>query len=322
MTRRLVPRLLPRLLPQLFLLLPLAACQPAGRNDTSTSATADSPPPAPASDAATTETPEQRAARLQATFPAQQRPPADPALVQQGADIYGVNCRSCHGQDLRGGDLGGPNLLRSTIVLEDQQGELIGAVVREGRSGSNVAMPPLPLNDTEVQAVAAYIHSITATARGQGAPPSEAATPLDIVVGDAAAGAAQFQTLCSSCHSASGDLAGIATRIPAAEDLQNSWVAGRDWTQPANPEDPARAVQVSVTLDDGSSVSGRLVRRDDFVLSLRSDDGSHRSFPLQRGNPKVAGFEIRDPLARHQELLRELSDATMHDITAYLVTLK
>jgi cytochrome c oxidase cbb3-type subunit 3 len=297
------------------LALTLAGCQPA----------ADPAAEAPAADPAAMaaiETPEQRASRLQATFPAQQRPPADPAVLQQGADIYGVNCRACHGQDLRGGDLGGPNLLRSEVVLQDQEGELIGPVVREGRSGTNVAMPALPLADPEVKAVAAYIHSITASARGQGAPPSEAATPIDIVVGSAEAGAAQFRILCSSCHSADGDLAGIASRIPSAEDLQNSWVAGRDWTQPADPADPARAIQASVTLDNGEQISGRLVRQDDFVLSLRTAAGGHRSFLLQRGTPKVVSMDVTDPLARHLELLGQLDDATMHAITAYLLTLK
>lgn len=297
----------------------LNGCQPASESIPAAPAAATS---ADAAAAGASETPEQRAVRLQATFPAQQRPPADPALVQQGADIYGVNCRACHGLDLRGGDLGGPNLLRSEVVLQDQQGELIGPVVREGRSGTNVAMPPLPLADREVQAVAAYVHSITATARGQGAPPAEAAAPVNIVVGDIEAGAAQFQTLCSSCHNVSADLAGIATRIPSAEDLQNSWVAGRNWTAPADPNKPARAIQVSVKLDNGETVSGRLVRQDNFMLSLRTEAGEHRSFMLQRGTPRVVSTEIVDPLARHLELLGQLTDDTMHDITAYLVTLK
>lgn len=310
--------------PALPLLLLLTACEPAppAPDQTNTASSVAGATTVSASTAPASETPEQRAARLQATFPAQQRAPADPALVQQGADIYGVNCRSCHGQDLRGGDLGGPNLLRSEVVLQDQDGELIGAVVREGRSGSNLVMPALPLEDIEVKAVAAYIHSITATARGQGAPPSEAATPIDIVVGDAAAGATQFQTLCSSCHSATGDLAGIATRIPSPEDLQNSWIAGRNWTRPPDPDAPARRVTVSVTLDDGRSVDGRLLRLDDFFVSLRDDQGKYHSFARQRATPRAVAVAVQDPLARHLELLGELDDDRMHDITAYLVTLK
>lgn len=304
------------LLKSLPLLLLLTACQPAADTSETADTTVASAIPA-------NETPEQLAARLQATFPAQQRPPQDPAKVTQGADIYGVNCRACHGQDLRGGDLGGPNLLRSELVLQDQAGELIGGVVREGRNNpGNTAMPALPLSDTEVQAVAAYIHSVAATARGQGAPPPGTEVPLDIVVGSAASGTELFGQLCSSCHSVSGDLAGLATRIPDPETLQNSWVAGRVWNQPVDAGKPSRRVTVTVTLDNGERISGRLGRRDDFIVSLTTETGDYRSFSLLEGSPAVTDIEINDPLARHLELLSELTDDMMHDITAYLVTLK
>src|SRR5829696_1936214 len=59
------------------------------------------------------------------SFPAQQRPPGDPAVLARGKALYGVNCVFCHGPDLRGGQLNGPNLLRSQLVLSDQNGELI-----------------------------------------------------------------------------------------------------------------------------------------------------------------------------------------------------
>src|SRR4051812_47584466 len=58
-------------------------------------------------------------------FPKTQRPPADPAIVERGSTLYGINCRLCHGADLRGGDMGGINLLRSQLVLNDQDAELI-----------------------------------------------------------------------------------------------------------------------------------------------------------------------------------------------------
>src|ERR1044071_1248617 len=94
----------------LSLFLALAACNPPSPEAPAGQAT-------PAAQSQTSETAEQRAARLQATFPAQQREPEDPAQVAQGEGVYDVNCRGCHGQDLRGGDLGGPNLLRSNLVL-------------------------------------------------------------------------------------------------------------------------------------------------------------------------------------------------------------
>jgi cytochrome c oxidase cbb3-type subunit 3 len=298
------------------LLLTLTACNPPA-------------PEAPAGQApsqtVTAETPEQRAARLQATFPAQQRGPADPAQVAQGQGIYDVNCRGCHGQDLRGGDLGGPNLLRSNLVLADQQGEGIGPVIREGRTpAEGVAMPPLPLTDADVRAVAAYIHSVAATAQPQGAPPPGTVAELNIVVGNAENGQRFFTERCTACHSISGDLAGIASSVGTAENLQNSWVAGRRFGNPNPAADPARRlVKVTVGLGDGSSVSGVLGRRDDFTVSLTDDSGQYRSFSLHGHNsPAVTRVEIDDPLAVHRALLSELTDALMHDVTAYLVTLQ
>src|SRR5438552_5527557 len=60
------------------------------------------------------------------------RPPADPVAVERGQSLYRVNCAFCHDVDTRGGD-SGPSLLRSGLVLDDQRGELIGPVVRNGR---------------------------------------------------------------------------------------------------------------------------------------------------------------------------------------------
>src|SRR5713226_10691534 len=57
--------------------------------------------------------------------PGQQRPPGDPAQIARGKTLYGIHCTVCHGTDLRGGDRGGPNLLRSKAALSDQNGELI-----------------------------------------------------------------------------------------------------------------------------------------------------------------------------------------------------
>jgi cytochrome c oxidase cbb3-type subunit 3 len=273
-------------------------------------------------------------------FPAQQRTPGDPAAIARGKTLYEINCRACHGADLRGGDIGGPNLLRSELVLSDQHGEKILPVVRNGRQTPGLPpMPPLPLPDDDVKAIAEFIHSVAATMRGQGAPPPGAEVPLNILVGDAAAGKAYFEAKCSACHSATGDLAGIATRIPEPVQLQNTWIAGRapvgrgggrggGRTGAGRGPAPAgagaattvtRPVTVAVTLPSGSTVEGRLDRIDDFVVTLTRDDGVQRSFTRNGDVPRV---EIHDPLAAHEQLLTAYTDKDIHDVTAYLVTLK
>jgi cytochrome c oxidase cbb3-type subunit 3 len=247
-----------------------------------------------------------------ATFPAQQRALAAREVVERGNGLYQVNCMACHGGDLRGGDQGGPNLLRSTIVLNDVEGELIGEIVRTGMN----RMPPITtLDQNDIRAVAGYIHSVLASAERQGAPP-RVEYELDILVGNPRRGERFFNQECTDCHSATGDLEGIATRISDPVDLQNSWVSGRRAGRGRTAGQPS---SVTVTLPAGETISGELVRYDDFFVGLRTAAGEYRSF--SRVGNQVA-VEIFDPLWRHKEFWFELEDETMHDVTAYLETLK
>ena len=259
-----------------------------------------------------------------ATFPAQQRPPGDPAVIARGKNLFEVNCRLCHGGDLRGGDMGGVNLLRSTLVLGDQHGELIMPVVKGGRANPGMpAMPPFPqLADDDIKAIAEYIHSVAATMRGQGnPPPGSEPVVLNIVVGDAAAGKAYFDGKCASCHSTSGDLAGVASRYSDPVQLQNAWVSGGG----AGGRGGGRGgrgnrsqTTVTVTTAQGQRVEGRLDRIDDFLVVLTPADGVQRSF-ARAGVPRV---DIHDPLDGHKKLLPVYTDKDIHDVTAYLVTVK
>lgn len=277
-------------------------------------------PPAPAG-------PGQGRGRGPAVFPAQQRPPGDPALIARGKALFSVNCSACHGADLRGGGMGGPNLLRSPVVLMDQAGELILPIVHGERKERG--MPPLPLQDDEVRAVAEYIHSVLSLSRGQGAPPESEAPPPNPIVGDAAAGQTYFASKCSACHSPTGDLQGIATRVPEGKELQNLWVTGgasgtggggRGGRRGAGAAaSDATAVIATVTMPDGEKIQGPVARLDNFFVTVKLPDGTRRTVSREVPGVKV---ELTDPLQPHKAMLATLTDKDMRDVTAYLATLK
>jgi cytochrome c oxidase cbb3-type subunit 3 len=252
------------------------------------------------------------AARAQAPPAYPDRPEVDPAIVARGKSLYGTHCAFCHGVDVRGGDGGGPNLLRSQLVLSDQKGELIGEVVRNGRPGTPMAA--MPLTPAQISDIADFIHSIHV-----GGYDVSRDVPKTIVVGDARAGEGVFKARCSSCHSPTGDLQGFATRFPDALRMQNMWLMPSAPSGRGAPPSRIPPTTVTVTLPSGQRVEGRLIRIDDFVVSLVAADGQPRSFGRNGDEPRV---EIHDPLKPHRELLAKYSDTDIHDITAYLVTLK
>jgi cytochrome c oxidase cbb3-type subunit 3 len=246
------------------------------------------------------------------SFPAQRRPPADSAVVERGRTLFATACSACHGVDARGGQLGGANLLRSVLVLNDEGGNLIGPVVRQGRPGT--PMVPIQMADADITAIAAFLHALQGASRGQGMPPPGSEAPVNVVVGDARAGEAYFKANCSSCHSPTGDLAGFATRLTDPRQLQAAWVAGGRGRGSAR-----RTVTATVAQPQGPAVAGRLVRIDDFVVTIALDDGTVRSFARAGDRPKVV---VNDPLETHRSLLGKYTNKDMRDVTAYLVTLK
>jgi cytochrome c oxidase cbb3-type subunit 3 len=262
------------------------------------------------------------------TFPQQQRALADEAVLTRGKGLYESICAACHGIDLRGGQQGGPNLLRSQIVLLDKAGESIGTVIKEGRPNPTQAgatpMPPMPLPDADIVAVAVYIHSVAAQGGRQGRPPvDDTVAPEKVLVGDAAAGQAFFQRTCSSCHSVDGDLKGIASRAADPRELQNMWVSGgggggRGGGGRGRGGAAGRAT-VKVTPAGGATVEGRLARIDDFIVAVTLADGTRRTFTRSGADPRV---EISDPAEAHRKMVMALADRDMHNVTAYLWTVK
>jgi cytochrome c oxidase cbb3-type subunit 3 len=245
---------------------------------------------------------------------------ASPEVILRGKALYETNCATCHAADLRGGP-NGTNLLRSGTALGDKKGELIGAAIAKHN-------PAITLIPTDSVAVAEYIHSVHAAMGGQGSPPGRSPTGLElnVLVGDAKSGAAYFAAACSKCHSTTGDLKGIGSKYPDARALQNAWVAGSSGRVggggggrgggggAGNP--------VTVTMADGSKLEGTLVLKNDFLIIMMLPDGTRKSMARSDGIPKV---DAKDPQEAHKKMVLELDDAQnkkMHDVTAYLWTIK
>ena len=239
------------------------------------------------------------------------RAPGDPVATERGRATYSANCAFCHGADARGGD-GGPSLLRSSIVLDDQNGELIGPVVQNGRTDRG--MPKFGMTNAQIADIATFLHTF-----GVAGYDASRNRPETIVVGDARAGEKYFNETCGSCHSVTGDMRGLAAKFADPRTLQQAWLmpgstAGRGSPPPATVKPP----RATVTLANGQTIDGDLERADDFIVALRMADGTRRTVRVT-DNVKV---QIRDPLQPHRDLLRKYKDADIHDVTAFLVTLK
>jgi cytochrome c oxidase cbb3-type subunit III len=241
------------------------------------------------------------------------RAAADPAVVQRGRQIFSANCSFCHGSDARGGE-GGPNLIRSELVLNDKNGELIAAVVQNGRPDKG--MPKFDLSLEEIASIAAFIHSMPVGGR------AETTGVVDPLVGDAKAGEAYFNGpgKCAGCHSVSGDLAGIGAKFTDVRALQGAMLSGGAAARQGYAGLPESARKtVTVTMQSGETVKGQLDQIDDFIVALTDSDGNYHSYVRHGDNPKVT---ISNPLQPHFDMLRNFKDEDIHNLTAYLVTLK
>jgi mono/diheme cytochrome c family protein len=245
-------------------------------------------------------------------------PAPDPAAVGRGRQTFTTYCAPCHGAEGRGGMEGATDLTRSAIAAGDAT--QLGGFLKVGRPERR--MPPVPLADAEVSDLSAFLRSM-------GAPPGRGAGRNNVinavVVGDAGAGERYFNGAgkCSTCHSPTGDLKGIGSRLSVAA-IQGRIVYPRDngnyppsFNLPPNPAEAPRTV--TVTTASGEKLSGQLMWLTDFYVTLKDGSGLLRTVARHGDTPSVA---VTDPLQYHLDHMRTLSDRNMHDLTAYLVTLK
>jgi cytochrome c oxidase cbb3-type subunit III len=246
--------------------------------------------------------------------PASQRPPQTAtsqsypaALVAAGQSVFLQQCAFCHGRDAGGGETG-PDLTRSSVVTEDVRGDKIAPVVRGGRVDKG--MPQFSLSDQELGAVVAFIHDQKTKAdSAEGG--RQRVDISDLQTGNAEAGKKFFNGAgkCTSCHSATGDLAGVATRYQGLTLMQRMlYPGGRGAISTAT---------ATVTLPSGQTVTGKLAYRDEFTIALHDAAGRYHSWPTDQ-----IKFKVDAPLEAHVDQLGKYSDDEVHDVLAYLQTLK
>jgi cytochrome c oxidase cbb3-type subunit 3 len=164
-----------------------------------------------------------------AQSPASQRPPQSVTpqtypgdQVRIGEARFTAKCALCHARDTFGSDMG-PDLSRSRLVAEDLRGDKIGPLVKAGRVDKG--MPAADLNDEDLAAVVAYIHTQKTKMEAQRGGRRDV-TVTQLQSGNSEAGQRYFAANCAQCHSATGDLKGVGTRFTGLPLLQRMLYPG------------------------------------------------------------------------------------------------
>jgi cytochrome c oxidase cbb3-type subunit III len=239
------------------------------------------------------------------------QPQFDAAAVERGQKVLGTECGFCHGQTARGGS-GGPDLTRSELVANDENGKQLGEFLQVGRPDRG--MPKFTLTPAQVSDVATYLHATISSAASR-----RLYKILDILVGDPKAGETFFYGAgkCGSCHSTQMDLRGVGAKYDATTLQQRLLMPRGAGPGPAYAD--KNAIKVSVSLPSGESAHGALVRLTEFEVTLYDEQGRTRTFLRNGDTPRVT---VTDPLQAHMDMLSKWTDADMHNMTAYLAGLK
>ncbi len=226
-----------------------------------------------------------------------------PEQIQKGSALFRQDCSFCHGRDAGGGE-SGPDLTRSKLVTADVDGDKIGAVVRNGRPDKG--MPHFAYSDQQIASVMAFIHTQQNNALSKSGG-RKGVDVSDLQTGNAEAGKQYFEGAgrCTTCHSPSGDLAGIASRYEGLE-LETQMLYPRN----------AKS-KVTVTLASGQIVTGTLAYLDEFTIGVMDPTGTYRSW-----RTRDVQYKIDAPVNAHVELFSKYTDADIHNLLAYLQTLR
>ena len=222
-----------------------------------------------------------------------------------GSALFQQNCAFCHGRDAMGGETG-PDLTRSKLVLTDRDGSAIAQVVREGRTSNDKKMPAFRFSNPETASLVAFIRArVTAAEAMKGG--RRGVDVADLQTGNVDAGKKYFNGAggCATCHSPVGDLAGIATRYGGLQ-LEERMLYPRNVKSTVN-----------VILADGQKFTGTLAYRDEFTIALTDGNGTYRSWPAEE-----IKYTVDSPLNAHVELFSRYTDDDIHNLMAYLQTLR
>jgi cytochrome c oxidase cbb3-type subunit III len=257
-------------------------------------------------------------AGAQYSFRPPQPTPEQLAAEQQGKTVFQQNCAVCHGANLTGGR--GPDLIRSDLVRQDKNGDLIGPVVTQGRLDKG--MPPFQLSPSQMAGLVAYIHSEIVVfdlhTRIPGGYPNDI-PPSQLATGSAAAGKAFFYGAghCSECHSPTGDLAHIASRYQDPTTLEQRFI-DPSGTLVFGASNPKTTITATVTLKSGKTFEGPLLQNGGGYVSIHGSDGWTKTWPRS----EVKSVVEHNPTQAHIDMIPKWNNKEMHDMFTYLETLK
>jgi len=267
-------------------------------------------------------------------------PVVDQAAHDRGRALWASHCIDCHGSQARGSDTG-PNIIRTKTVNFDrtsaEPGSALGPFLKAGHQTQS-QKPSASFTAAEVVDLAQFLRQkVNDTMRG-----SPLFTAGDVLVGNAKAGETYFKGDggCATCHNpTSRNLAGVATRIPEPVDLQQRMLfpggggrgrggrgaraggppAGAAAPAAPGPPQPAPVVTTTtITRPSGAPLVGVVIEESDFYISLRDAEGTVH---VVRRTPALK-ITRNNPLQAHIDLLDRISDTQIHDLVAYLETMK